>query len=55
MLKETTYLNHVAIAIIEWHEKGASDIEKVLMSHQFKLRQTHHVTENSGMIYAIKN
>ena len=55
MLKETTYLNHVAIAIIEWHEKGASDIEKVLMHHQFKLRQTHHVTENSGMIYAIKN
>ena len=55
MLKETTYLNHVVIAIIEWHEKGASDIEKVLMSHQFKLRQTHHVTENSGMIYAIKN
>ena len=55
MLKETTYLNHVVIAIIEWHEKGASDIEKVLMSHQFKLRQTHHVTENSGMIYATKN
>ena len=55
MLKESTYLDHVAIAIIEWHEKGSSDIEKVLINNQFKLRHVHHVSENSGMIYASKN
>jgi FkbM family methyltransferase len=55
MLKDSTYLNHVAIAIIEWHEKGSTDIEKVLINNQFKLRHTDHVSENSGMIYAFKN
>lgn len=55
MLKEATYLNKVDIAIIEWHEKGSAPIEKVLLDNQFKLRHTHHVSENSGMIYATKN
>jgi FkbM family methyltransferase len=55
MLKESPYLDHVAIAIIEWHEKGSADIEKVLINNQFKLRHVHHVSENSGMIYATKN
>ena len=54
MLKEATYLNNVDIAIIEWHEKGSADIEKVLINNQFILRHTHHVSENSGMIYATK-
>ena len=55
MLKETTYLNNVELAIIEWHEKGYTAIEKVLLDNEFKLRHEHHVSENSGMIYAIKN
>ena len=55
MLKESTYLNHVEVAIIEWHEKGYTDIEKVLIDNHFKLRHEHHVSENSGMIYATKN
>jgi FkbM family methyltransferase len=55
MLKESTYLNHVEVAIIEWHEKGFADIEKVLIDNHFILRHEHHVSENSGMIYATKN
>ncbi len=55
MLKEATYLNNVDIAIIEWHEKGSAPIEKVLLDNHFKLRHAHHVSENSGMIYATKN
>lgn len=55
MLKESTYLNNVLVAIIEWHEKGSATIEKVLIDNKFQLRHEHHVTENSGMIYAIKN
>jgi FkbM family methyltransferase len=55
MLKETTYLNNVVVAIVEWHEKGYSAIEKVLMDNEFKLKHEHHVSENSGMIYALKN
>jgi len=55
MLKESTYLNNVEVAIIEWHEKGSTAIEKVLLDNQFKLRHVHHVSENSGMIYATKN
>jgi hypothetical protein len=55
ILKKTTYLNNVVVAIIEWHEKGYTAIEKVLMDNEFKLRHEHHITENSGMIYAIKN
>ena len=55
MLKEATFLNNVDIAIIEWHEKGFVPIEKVLLDNQFKLRHAHHVSENSGMIYATKN
>lgn len=55
MLNESTYLHNVDIAIIEWHEKGSAPIEKVLLDNQFKLRHTHHVSENSGMIYATKN
>ena len=55
MLKESTYLNNVDIAIIEWHEKGSTAIEKVLIENKFKLRHEHHVSENSGMIYATKN
>jgi FkbM family methyltransferase len=55
MLKETTYLNNVVVAIVEWHEKGYSAIEKVLIDNEFKLKHEHHVSENSGMIYALKN
>jgi FkbM family methyltransferase len=55
MLKHSTYLNIVDIAIIEWHEKGSTAIEKVLIENKFKLRHEHHVSENSGMIYATKN
>jgi FkbM family methyltransferase len=55
MLKESTYLNNVVVAIIEWHEKGSTTIEKVLIDNEFTLRHEHHKTENSGMIYAIKN
>ena len=55
MLKESTYLNNVDIAIIEWHEKGSTAIEKVLIENKFRLRHEHHVSENSGMIYATKN
>jgi FkbM family methyltransferase len=55
MLKESTYLNNVVVAIIEWHEKGSTTIEKVLIDNEFTLRHEHHVSENSGMIYAIKN
>ena len=55
MLKASTYLKNVDIAIIEWHEKGAEPIEKVLLDNQFKLKHVHHVSENSGMIYATKN
>jgi FkbM family methyltransferase len=55
MLKATTYLKNVDIAIIEWHEKGAEPIEKVLLDNQFNLKHVHHVSENSGMIYATKN
>lgn len=55
MLNESTYLNNVVVAIIEWHEKGSTTIEKVLIDNEFTLRHEHHVSENSGMIYAIKN
>ena len=55
MLKETNYLNNVELAIIEWHEKGYTTIEKVLLDNEFTLRHEHHVSENSGMIYALKN
>jgi len=55
MLKGSTYLNNVDIAIIEWHEKGPAAIENVLLDNQFKLKHVHHVSENSGMIYATKN
>lgn len=54
MLKNTTYLDNVVVGIIEWHEKGAGGIEKVLVSNQFELTHQHHVSERSGMIYAIK-
>jgi hypothetical protein len=49
------YLNYVRLAIVEWHEKGYTDIEKVFIDNHFKLRHQHHVSENSGMIYATKN
>jgi len=55
MLKETTYLNNVVVAIVEWHEKGYTAIEKVLIDNEYKLRHEHHVSENSGMIYAFKD
>ena len=55
MLKQTNYLNTVEAAIIEWHEKGSAAIEKVLIDNKFKLRHEHHVSENSGMIYAFKD
>ena len=55
MLKGSTYLKNVDIAIIEWHEKGSAAIENVLLDNQFKLKHVHHVSENSGMIYATKN
>ena len=55
MLKGSTFLNNVDIAIIEWHEKGPAAIENVLLDNQFKLKHVHHVSENSGMIYATKN
>ena len=54
LLKESKYLNNVVVGIIEWHEKGATSIEKVLINNQFKLRLENHVSENSGMIYAFK-
>jgi FkbM family methyltransferase len=54
LLKESKYLDNVVVGIIEWHEKGATSIEKVLINNQFKLRLENHVSENSGMIYAFK-
>jgi len=55
LLKESKYLNNVIVGIIEWHEKGATSIEKILIDYKFKLRHEHHVSENSGMIYAFKD
>ena len=53
-LENSHYLKNVAMAIIEWHEKGVDPIEKVLIDNSFQLRHVPHITENSGMIYANK-
>ena len=53
-LQNTSYLDNVVIAIIEWHEKGSSAIENVLNNYAFNIKLQPHISENSGMIYAIK-
>ena len=55
MLSKTNYLQQVSCALIEWHEKGAASIIKVLKENNFQMLLLPHATENCGMIYAFKN
>jgi FkbM family methyltransferase len=47
-------LNNVDVFMIEWHDKGAHDIENVLQMANFNCF-SRNLDSNSGMIYAYKN
>ncbi len=53
-LTNTGYLEKVCCVLVEWHEKGAEPIVKVLRQHGFQLLQLPHATANCGMIYGFK-
>jgi FkbM family methyltransferase len=55
MLSKTNYLQKVACALIEWHEKGGDVIMNVLKENNFQMLLLPHATHNCGMIYAFKN
>ncbi len=54
MLSTGNYLDNVTCVMLEWHEKGIGNLESILLKNKFQLFHKHHVSENSGMIYAYK-
>ncbi|UWY28608.1 FkbM family methyltransferase [Flavobacterium sp. TR2] len=46
-------LNHISIFMIEWHDKGADEINSILIRNNFTVFN-NYLTPVSGMIYAVK-
>ena len=53
-LNETHLLAEVDVLLIEWHDKGATILEDLLVAHNFSVI-SRHLTSITGMIYAFKN
>ncbi|QBN19845.1 FkbM family methyltransferase [Flavobacterium nackdongense] len=53
-MNEGTLLAEVDILLIEWHDKGATILEDLLVAHNFSVL-SRHLTAITGMIYAFKN
>jgi FkbM family methyltransferase len=52
-LDELNLLADIDILLIEWHDKGAKVLEKILIDNNFRVI-SRHLTSISGMIYAFK-
>ena len=46
-------LNHINVFMIEWHDKGADEINSILIKNNFVVFN-NYLTPVSGMIYAVK-
>jgi FkbM family methyltransferase len=53
-LSEGQLLTEIDILLIEWHDKGATILEELLVANNFKVI-SRHLTSITGMIYAFKN
>jgi hypothetical protein len=54
-IKSTTLLKNVTCIMLEWHERGTSDLLTILTKFNFQYFLVPNVNFNSGMIYAFKN
>lgn len=52
-LNDSNLLADIDILLIEWHDKGAEILEKLLVANNFKVI-SRHLTSITGMIYAFK-
>lgn len=52
-LSDTNLLEDIDILLIEWHDKGATILENILIENNFGLI-SRHLTSITGMIYAFK-
>jgi FkbM family methyltransferase len=52
-LDESNLLDDIDVLLIEWHDKGASLLEELLVTNNFTVI-SRHLTSITGMIYAFK-
>lgn len=53
-LNDSNLLVDIDVILIEWHDKGATLIEELLVANNFSVI-SRHLTSITGMIYAFKN
>jgi FkbM family methyltransferase len=53
-LSDSNLLADIDVLLIEWHDKGATLLEELLVVHNFSVI-SRHLTSITGMIYAFKN
>jgi len=53
-LNDSNLLVDIDVLLIEWHDKGATILEELLVAHNFSVI-SRHLTSITGMIYAFKN
>jgi len=53
-LERENYINKISFYMIEWHDKGPAEIEKKLLSNNFKILSTLFKSDGAGMIYAVQ-
>jgi len=53
-LNDSNLLVGIDVLLIEWHDKGATLLEELLVAHNFSVI-SRYLTSISGMIYAFKN
>jgi len=52
-LQDANLLAEIDVLLIEWHDKGATILEELLVANNFKVI-SRHLTSITGMIYAFK-
>ncbi|MBC7845861.1 MAG: FkbM family methyltransferase [Flavobacterium sp.] len=52
-LNDANLLNGIDVLLIEWHDKGATILEELLVANNFSVI-SRHLTSITGMIYAFK-
>lgn len=53
-MSDAKLFDAVDVLLIEWHDKGATILEELLVAHNFNVI-SRHLTSITGMIYAFKN